>query len=173
MFFAATDALHILPGQLSFEEVDEHEADGFQVVAPGKFFAEMRVDAGISCCAGQRLVIPVVYVLLCHGAKHSLWKTHVNNVTYAWVWPDSHEEVIWLDVPMNKTVVVHKFEPVQELCSKHQSRLQAESVSAEMEKVSKTRPHQLHAHKEVFFILAITIHFRESVHPAIGRIVEQ
>ena len=69
-----------LPRERSFKEVQENIADGLHVVSPCLLNADVGVDGGISCSAGERLVVTVRDVLPCLCIFVALGKPEVDEV---------------------------------------------------------------------------------------------
>ena len=79
------------------------------------------VKRSISCGTGQRLVFFVRDVLFRLRVYVSLCQTHVNNIESRRVFFQTHQEVVWLDVPMHKLTLVHVLKSINELVCQHQS----------------------------------------------------
>lgn len=68
----------------------------------------MRVEAGVSGCAGQGFVVFEGDVASCLGIFVTLGKPKVYYVNHMLVlsWPD--QEVVWLDIPMQESILMNE-----------------------------------------------------------------
>ena len=69
----------------------------------------MRVNTGVSRCAGQVLVLPVGYVLVRVDVPVLLGQAKVDDVDQVALLTQPHQEVVGLDVPMDKVFVMYIF----------------------------------------------------------------
>lgn len=69
-----------LPGQGSPQEVQEHIAQGFNVVSPALLYPQVCIDAGISGCSRQILILTIGYVQVSFGVPELLCQPKVNDV---------------------------------------------------------------------------------------------
>jgi len=66
----------------------------------------MGVDTGISCCAGQVLVLAVRYMLMSLRVAVFLCKAKVNYIHKVTLLAKTHEEVVGLDITMDEILRV-------------------------------------------------------------------
>ena len=95
-----------LPRQSSTVEVHQDVAKRLHVVSSGLLDAQVRVDAGVTGRARQVLVFPVGNVLTSPVVSKLLGQTVVDKEELVAVTSDAHQEVVWLDVPMDEVLVV-------------------------------------------------------------------
>ena len=88
----------------------------------------MRVNTGVSRCAGQVLVLPVGYVLVRVDVPVLLGQAKVDDVDQVALLTQPHQEVVGLDVPMDKVFVMYIFNTAD--------------LQNEMERPQKLKQHQ-------------------------------
>lgn len=66
----------------------------------------MCVDTGVSCSAGEVFVLLVWNVLLRACVSKLLGKTKVDDIHNVSILAESHQEVVWLDVAVDKVLRV-------------------------------------------------------------------
>ena len=76
-------------------------------------------------------------MLFCDRVKDSLRETHVNHMDYVGLGTKTHQEVVWLDISMDETFVVHVVKPFEQLNTDHKGCLETESVATEFEQISE------------------------------------
>ena len=69
----------------------------------------MCVDAGVARRAGEVLVFPVRYVLVCARVAVFLGQTEVDDVDEVALLAEAHEEVVRLDVAVNEVLRMYVF----------------------------------------------------------------
>mgnify|MGYP006901765532 CR=1 FL=1 len=96
-----------LPGQTSFEQVEQHVADGFQIVAAALLYALMRADGGVAGGASEILAVLVgdVFAL---GVLVALGEAEINDIDRVFgLFSATDEEVIRFDVAVDDALLVH------------------------------------------------------------------
>ncbi len=71
----------------------------------------MGVDGSIASCAGQVLVLPVWDVDVRLGVAVLLRQAKVDDVDLVGPLAQPHEEVVWLDIPVDEALRVHVLDP--------------------------------------------------------------
>lgn len=67
----------------------------------------MGINTGIAGCSGQVLVLPVRDVQMALGVAVFLCKSEINHVHLVAPFANAHQEVVWLDVAMDKVFRVN------------------------------------------------------------------
>mmetsp|Transcript_7527 Transcript_7527/g.21372 ORF Transcript_7527/g.21372 Transcript_7527/m.21372 type:complete len:209 (-) Transcript_7527:115-741(-) len=96
--------LEALPRQAASPEVHQHVADGFEIISTTLLNAGMRVDAGVPRGARQLLVVAIWDVLLRKRVSVLLRQPEIDNEELLLIAADTHEEVLRLDVAMQKVL---------------------------------------------------------------------
>jgi len=107
VLFVLASPRKALPGETPSQEIEEHMADGLQVISSRLFIANVGVDAGISCRACEVLALSErnvlsLRVLVAFGQAEVNDEDRVLVVVRA-----SNEEVVWLDVSMDDPFFMH------------------------------------------------------------------
>ena len=122
-----------LPGELSFDQVEQNMTDSLQIVSPGLLDALVRGNRGISGRARQILSILVGDVLT-FTVFVALGQTEIDDVDIV---PSSisstDEEVIGLDITMDDALFVDLLDAADELTGDHQYCLQVKVALARLE----------------------------------------
>ena len=96
-----------LPWKRSFEKVEKHMADSFQIVTPRLLDSFMGGDGSVSCRTSQVLSILVGNVLSL-TVLVALRETKINNIDIIpRVLGCTNQEVIWLDIPMDDAFLMN------------------------------------------------------------------
>ena len=96
-----------LPRQPSVAEIDEHITQGFQIIAPGLFNTEMRLNGSESRRPCETFVLAVGNVSMRFRVQVHLSETKVNYVDSVATFADTHEEIGGLDVAVEKRVCMN------------------------------------------------------------------
>ena len=85
------------------------------------------------------------------GLPVSLWQTEINDIYYVlWLLQrETHQESVWLYVPMNEVIRMKEFYSLEDLISDHQHRLQRELPILLAKQILQARPKQIHHHRVV------------------------
>lgn len=75
---------------------------------------------------------------------------------------DAYQEVVGLDIPMQKSILVHKFNPLQHLYRQHQHCFQGEFAPAVLEQVFQAGPQQVNGHDIVVTLEAKVMDFGQA-----------
>ena len=91
-----------LPWKRTAEEIHEDVSKGLEIVAASLLNTQMSIDGGVTSGAGQVLVLPVGNVKVGLRVSIFLGETEIDYIHLVAALPDSHQEVIRLDVTVNK-----------------------------------------------------------------------
>ena len=106
----------------------------------------MGIDAGITGGARQVLVLSVRDMEVSLGVTVLLGETKVDDVDLVAALPDPHEEVVRLDVAVDKGLGVDVLDARDELVGQQEDGLERELAVAEVEEVLKAGPEQVQDH---------------------------
>ena len=106
----------------------------------------MGVDAGITGGTSQVLVLTVRNVEVSLGVAVLLGETKVNDVDLVSTLANAHEEVVGLDITVDKRLGVDVLDAGDELVREQQHRLQRELAVAEVEEIFQRRAEQVQDH---------------------------
>lgn len=98
--------LETLPGEGTTEEIHEDVGEGFEIVATGLLNTQMSVDGRVAGGAGQILIFPVRNVKVGLGISVLLGETEIDHVDLVAALPNSHQEVVRLDIAVNEVTGV-------------------------------------------------------------------
>ena len=103
----------------------------------------MTVDAGKSCRANQ-IWVPGARGMSVHlgsiGFRGEAQICHINLIPTP---PDTHQEVLWLDVSMNDVLGMNILKTANELIGEHQHSFKRELATAEVEEVFQAWSQQI------------------------------
>jgi hypothetical protein len=107
IFFILGASGKSLPGEGAAEEVKQHVADCLEVVTAGLFIADVGVDGRVARSAGEVFALAEGDVLALRVLV-ALGETKINDVDVVLsAFSASYQEVVWLDIAMNNTLLVH------------------------------------------------------------------
>ena len=95
----------------------------------------MGVDTRVSGCAGEVLAVSVGDMFSCLGVSEPLGKTEVNDVDEVLLLANADQEIVRLDVSVQKVSRVDKLKSLEHLVGQHQHCLQREAALAVVEQV--------------------------------------
>jgi hypothetical protein len=104
------------------------------------------VDAGIAGGTSQVLVLSVRNVEVRLGIAVLLGKTEINDVDLVAALANAHEEVVWLDITVDKRLGVDVLNTGDELIGEEQDGLQGEFAVAEVEEILQRGTEQIQDH---------------------------
>jgi len=128
-------SLEPLPWQTASQEIHEHVPESLEVISPALLNTEVGIDGRIPRRPGQVLVLAVRYVLMRLWVSVLLCEAKINAVDEVGLASEANEEIVWLDVTVDETLVVDVLNALQQLVGDHENRLQVELPVAEVEKV--------------------------------------
>ena len=108
--------------------------------------AEMGVDRGITGSASQVLVLPVRNVKVSLGVTVLFGQTEVDDIDLIATLANSHQEVVRLDITMDKRLSMDVFDTGYELIGQEQDGLQRELAIAEVEQILQAGAKQVEDH---------------------------
>jgi hypothetical protein len=106
----------------------------------------MSVDAGIAGGTSQVLVLSVRNVEVRLGIAVLLGQTEIDHIDLVAALANAHEEVVRLDITVDKRLGMDVLNARDELVGKEQDGLQGELAVAEVEKVLQGRAEQVQDH---------------------------
>jgi len=89
-----------LPRQPSFQEVDQNEAEALKVVPAALLYTDVGVETRIPGSPCETFPVLVGNVLASLWVAVLFGKTEVNDVDVVLPFAETHQKVIWLDIPM-------------------------------------------------------------------------
>ena len=119
------------------------------MLLPSLLNAQVRIDAGIACCACEVLVLSVGNVLSVLG-KVLFGQSEVYYVKFVAALAPAHQKIVRLYVSMQKVPGVYVLNPeiqkipCEHLVHQHQNGLETEFPVAQVEKVFQTAAEVLH-----------------------------
>ena len=106
----------------------------------------MSVDTGITGGTSQVLVLTVRNVEVSLGVAVLLGETKVDDIDLVSALANAHEEVVGLDITVDKRLCVDVLDAGDELVGKQQDRLERELAVAEVEEILERRAEQIQDH---------------------------
>lgn len=113
----------------------QHIAQRFEVVPTRLLNTQMSVDRSVTSRAREILVLPVGNVQMRLRVTVLLGETKVDNVDLVAPLPNTHEEVVGLDVAVNEVSGMNVLDTGDKLVGEEEDGLQAELAVAEVEEV--------------------------------------
>ena len=144
VFFLFVFGVHVLPGELSEEEVDEHVEHALKIVPAALLDAQMCINGGIAGSAGEVLVILVGDVAAVELVL--LGESEVNDEDGAALVVPADEEVIGFDVSVDEALGVDVLDPLQDLQADHDDGLQRKTLIELLKQRLKGLTQHLHYH---------------------------
>ena len=114
----------------------------------------MRIDAGVTSSTRQVLVLAVRNVEMGLWVTILLGQTKVNDIDLVTTLADAHQEVVRLDVTMDKGFGVDVLNPRDQLICQEEYRLQGEFPVAKVEEVFQARTKKVKDHSVVVTLSA-------------------
>ena len=106
----------------------------------------MSVDAGITGGAGEVLVLTVWNVEMGLWVAILFGKAKVNHVDLVAPFPNAHQEVVGLDIAVDKGLGMDVFDAGDQLVGQQKNRLQGKLAVAKVEEIFQARPKKIHDH---------------------------
>jgi len=122
----------------------------------------MGVNAGVARRARQVLVLAVLYVLPSVRVAVLLREAEVDDEQLVAVPADAHDEVVRLDVAVDKVLAVYVLDAADHLVRQHEHSLHREAPRAEIKEIFETGPEQLHDEHAVVTNLAKPAYVRDA-----------
>jgi len=142
--------LESLPGETSLEEVDQHVADGLEIIPSGLFDSQVVIDGGVPGGSGQRSALALGNVLEGSGVPVSLGQTEIDAVNKVTVTAATvGDKIGGLDIAMDQVAGVHEFDALEHLVGDHEHGLEGESSAAFVELVLEGGTEEVHDHEIV------------------------
>lgn len=102
-----------LPRKAAFVEVHEDEAERLKIISTGLLDSQVGVDGGIAGCSRQIFAITVRDVLTRLRVAEALGEAEVDDIDVVLLLSNADQEVVWLDVTMQKVARVDEFNSLQ------------------------------------------------------------
>lgn len=131
----------------------------------------MRVDGRITRRTRQVLVLSVGNVEVCLGIPVLLGQTEIDHVDLVSSLANAHQEVVWLDIPVNEALGVDVLDAADELVGEQEDGLEGELAVAEIEKVFEGWAKEIEDHRVVIAFGAEPSH-KGNAHAAGERLVD-
>jgi len=93
----------------------------------------MSVDRGVPGGTSQVLVLPVGDMQVCLGVSVLLGETEINHIDLIASFADTHEEIVGLDISVDKVSRVNVFDSRDELVGEEKDSLEGEFSVTEVE----------------------------------------
>jgi hypothetical protein len=106
-----------------------------EIISTRLLDTQMGVDGGIPSGTSQVLVLPVRDMQVSLGVSVLFGETEINHVDLIASFPNAHEEIIRLDVSVNKVSRVDVFDSGNELVGEEKDSLEGEFSVTEIEQV--------------------------------------
>jgi len=110
VFLLLCSSFETLPWQCTAEEVHENVGKGLKVITTGLLDSQVSVYGCITSSTGEILVLPVRNVKMGLRVSELLGETKVDNIDLIASFADAHEEVVRLDVAMDKIPRMYVFD---------------------------------------------------------------
>mmetsp|Transcript_34537 Transcript_34537/g.102599 ORF Transcript_34537/g.102599 Transcript_34537/m.102599 type:complete len:210 (-) Transcript_34537:92-721(-) len=124
-------------------EVDEHVADGLEVIAPALLDALVGVDGGIPHGAREAQLAAHRRVL---DVEVPLAETKVDQVHVVDLLPDAKHEVLGLNVTVDDSFAVQVLDPAQDLLGDENVRRGGETTAGRLQLLIERLAKELHDH---------------------------
>lgn len=141
-----SSGLQTLPGKGTTAEVEHDIAEGFHIITAGLLDTQVGVDTGVTRGSGEVLVFTVGDVEVRLGITVFLRETKIDDVDLVTTLADTHQEVVGLDITVDKGFGVDVFDPGDELVGQQKNGLQGELAVAEVEEILQTGTEQVDDH---------------------------
>jgi hypothetical protein len=146
--------LETLPWESTAKEVHENVGQRFQIVTSGLFNTQVRVDGGVTSSTSQVLVLTIRDVQVSLGVTVLLGETEIDNVDLVATLANTHQEIVRLNVTVDKVARVDVLDTGDQLIGKEQDGLQRELAVAEVEQVLKRGTKEIEDHGVVVALSA-------------------
>ena len=108
--------------------------------------SQVRIDASIASSTSQILILAVRNVEVRLWVAVLLGQAKIDNVDLVTAFADAHEEVVGLDVTVNKRLCMNVFDARNELIGKQENSLEGKATIAEVEEILETRSEEIQNH---------------------------
>jgi hypothetical protein len=140
-------SLESLPGKLTSEEVlivslDPHRkrlayhkdvTKRLEIISSRLFNTQMSIDRSVPSSTSQVLVLPVGDMQMSLGVSVLLGETEINDIDLIASFPNAHEEIVGLDISVDKVSRVNVFDSRDELVGEEKDSLEGEFSVTEVE----------------------------------------
>ncbi|KAI6775375.1 hypothetical protein HG530_002133 [Fusarium avenaceum] len=139
-------SLQSLPGERTTAKVEHDVTEGFHVVTTRLLNTQMSVNRGVASSTSQVLVLSVGNVEVSLWVSVLLGKTEIDNVDLVASLADAHEEVVRLDISVDKRLCVNVLDSGDELVGEEKNSLQGELSVTEVEEIFQTGTKKVENH---------------------------
>jgi len=122
----------------------------------------MRVDRRVTGSSRQVLVFTIRDMLLCLRVAVLLGQAEINAMHLICLFANADEEIIGLDIAMDKILGVHVLDTVNHLICKHENCLEGELAIAEVEEILERRSQQIDNHDVVVTLDSVPMHIGDT-----------
>jgi hypothetical protein len=95
----------------------------------------MSIDRSVPCGTSQVLVLPVGDMQVSLGVSVFLGETEINDIDLIASFPNAHEEIVRLDISVDKVSRVNVFDSRDELVGEEKDSLEGEFSVTEVEQI--------------------------------------
>lgn len=101
----------------------------------------MGVDGDVAACTNQVFTCSEGDVVATFGVDNKATQPEVNQMNCVGKSPDSHHDVVGLQIPVDVETFVHGLDQLKQLVEEHQGGLDAELASAKVKQIFQTGAH--------------------------------
>lgn len=154
-------ALYPRPREAPFQEVDQHVPNRLQVIPSAVRTAFVYVQTGIAKSSNK--AFPVFHLV---HMRFGLWvhvpcsHSQINSVDLVEFLPQSHDEILRLDVPVQVPLVMQVLDIRDDLVCDHQDSLQGESSVADLKIILQVVAEKVSDHEVKILFLAVPFDIR-------------
>lgn len=106
-----------------------------EIISSRLLNTQMSIDRGVPGGTSQVLVLPVRDVQVSLGVSVLFGQTEINHIDLIASFPNAHEEIVWLDVSVDKVSRVNVFDSRDELIGEKEDSLEGEFSVTEVEQI--------------------------------------
>ena len=147
-----------MPRQLSLVEIDEYKTERLKVISSALLNTKMSVHRSIAGCSSEIFTIPVGYVFSSFGVTEPFGKPEINNIDKMLLLSDANQEVVWLNVTMQKMSRVNKLQSLKHLIRQHENCLELKLPLAVVEQILKRGSQKINNHHIIVTLDSEPVH---------------
>jgi hypothetical protein len=106
-----------------------------EIISSRLLNTQMSIDRSVPCGTSQVLVLPVGDMQVSLGVSVFLGETEINDIDLIASFPNAHEEIVRLDISVDKVSRVNVFDSRDELVGEEKDSLEGEFSVTEVEQV--------------------------------------
>jgi len=142
-------SLKTLPWKGTTAEIKHNVSEGLHIITTRLFDTKMSIDGCVTSGTSQVLVLTVWDVEVSLRVTVLLGQTEVNDIDLVTTLANTHQEVVWLDITVDKRLGVNVLDTGDELIGEKKDGLQRELAVAEVEKILQTGSEKVENHSIV------------------------